>query len=131
MKISKKAYYGLRAMTRLAGETEPLSVHVLAEEEGLPEEFLEKIFQSLRKAGIVSSVKGATGGYSLALDSEDITAGHILTVLDGALVPFPCTDGSQGGCPIQASCATQNVWQKLSLALQDTLDGISLRDLVK
>ncbi|MEI8104149.1 MAG: Rrf2 family transcriptional regulator [Candidatus Moraniibacteriota bacterium] len=131
MKISKKAYYGLRAMTRLAGETEPLSIHTLSEEEGLPEEFLEKIFQDLRKAGIVSATKGATGGYALALAPEEITAGHILTTLDGALVPFPCVGNSTAGCPMSRRCATQNVWQKLSLAIEDTLDGITLQDLIK
>ena len=130
MKISRKAYYGLRAMTRLAKERETISIHALAEEENLPEEFLEKILQKLRSAGLVEATKGVNGGYALALRPEDITAGHILSVLDGPLVPFPCTDG-QGKCPEQRHCATSTVWKKLDQALSDTLDGITLKDLIK
>ena len=130
MKISKRAYYGLRAMTRLARETESLSIRVLAEEEGLPEEFLEKILQKLRHAGIVEAKKGVTGGYALALDPSDITAGHILGVLDGPLIPFPCAANGDA-CSQSKHCATSTVWKKLDQALTDTLDGITLRDLGK
>lgn len=131
MKISKQAYYGLRAMTRLAKENAPVSIHTLSHEEGLPERFLEKILQKLRRAGIVEAIKGVHGGYQLAIKPELVTAGHILSVLDGSLVPFPCTDGVQDPCPLEQHCATQNVWQKLSLAISDTLDGITLKELAR
>ncbi len=130
MKISKKAYYGLRAMTRLAKEKEMLSIHALAEEENLPEEFLEKILQKLRSAGLVEATKGVNGGYALALRPEEITAGHILGLLDGPLVPFPCANG-KSKCPEQRHCATSTVWTRLDRALSDTLDGITLKDLIK
>lgn len=131
MKISKQAYYGLRAMTRVARENRPISIHTLAHEEGLPEQFLEKILQKLRRAGLVEAVRGTEGGYRLALAPDLVTAGHILSILDGALVPFPCTDGTYGTCPLEQHCATQNVWQKLSLAIGDTLDSITLKDLIR
>lgn len=130
MKISKKAYYGLRAMVYLAQNDGVHSIHTLAQEEGLPEEYLEKIAQKLRKAGLVEATKGQSGGYQLALRPNLITANHILQTLDGSLVPFPCSSGSDG-CSQKSSCATSNVWRKLSLALEDTLDSITLADLIR
>lgn len=132
MKISKKAYYGLRAMVYLAQNTGLASIHTMAEEESLPEEYLEKIVQKLRKSGLVEATKGQSGGYKLALEPKFITANHILNVLDGSLVPFPCSSGIEGeSCASESSCATSNVWKKLSLALEDTLDSITLADLIR
>lgn len=132
MKISKKAYYGLKAMVFLAKNKEVTSIRTLAKEETLPEEYLEKIIQQLRKSGLVESTKGQSGGYKLALSPKLISANHILQVLDGALVPFPCSSGVQGdACSQESSCATSDVWKKLSLALEDTLDSITLADLIR
>lgn len=130
MKISKKAYYGLRAMVSLAQSGQARSIHSLAEEEGLPEDYLEKIVQGLRKAGLVEATKGQKGGYTLALKPDLITAGHILSTLDGPLVPFPCSSGG-GACSQESSCATSNVWKRLNMALEDTLDSITLAELIK
>ena len=65
MKVSKKAYYGLRAIVGIAHFGE-ISAHALAREENLPEEYLQKILQQLNKAGVICSEKGASGGYALA-----------------------------------------------------------------
>ena len=62
MKISRKAYYGLRAVVVLAQERRQMSIHALAEAEGLPEDYLEKILQDLRRAGLVEATKGQGGG---------------------------------------------------------------------
>lgn len=132
MKISKKAYYGLRAMVYLAQNSKVSSIHTMATEESLPEEYLEKIVQKLRTAGLVEATKGQGGGYALALAPKLITTNHILKVLDGSLVPFPCSSGVKGDfCSAESSCATSNVWKKLSLALEDTLDSITLADLIR
>lgn len=132
MKISKKAYYGLRAMVYFASNEGITSIHTMATAEDLPEEYLEKIVQKLRIAGLVEATKGHGGGYKLALEPRLITTNHILTVLDGSLVPFPCSSGIVGeSCAQESSCATSNVWKKLSLALEDTLDSITLADLIR
>jgi Rrf2 family cysteine metabolism transcriptional repressor len=132
MKISKKAYYGLRAMVFLAQNEGVCSIHTLAQEEDLPEDYLEKILQTLRKAGLVEATKGQNGGYRLALEPELITTNHILKTLDGSLVPFPCSSvEGQGLCSQESTCATSNVWKKLNTALEDTLDSITLADLIR
>lgn len=119
-------------MVYLASHKGIVSIHTMATEESLPEEYLEKIVQKLRSAGLVEATKGQGGGYALALPPKLITANHILKVLDGSLVPFPCSSGIEGeSCSEESTCATSNVWKKLSLALEDTLDSITLADLIR
>ena len=132
MKISKKAYYGLRAMVHLAKDGETCSIHTMARKEALPEDYLEKIVQELRKAGLVKAIKGLNGGYALASNPQHITANHILKTLDGSLVPFPCSPSmSPTTCSLEETCATSDVWRKLSDSLEKTLNSITLADLIR
>jgi Rrf2 family protein len=75
MRISKKAYYGLRAAAALARNGGELSVHELAHTEDMPEDYLHKILQSLRKASLVTAAKGQGGGYALARDTRTFPFG--------------------------------------------------------
>ncbi len=126
MKVSKKAYYGLRATIALAQSGKALSIRALAESEHLPEDYLEKILQILRKAGLVEATKGVTGGYALARSARDTSAWDILRVLDGPIEMF--TPPVKGTLPcLQVShCQTNQVWRTLEEKIEETLSGISL-----
>lgn len=130
MKISKKAYYGLRAVVTLAQAGTALSIHTIAESEKLPEDYLEKILQILRRAGIVEATKGTSGGYALARPAEEITVWDILRELDGPIRTF--TAPLQGALPcFQVShCQTNEVWRTLENKVEETLSDISLTSLV-
>ncbi len=130
MKISKKAYYGLRALVGIAHSGE-ISAHALAVEENLPEEYLQKILQQLKKADIIVSEKGAHGGYSLRKNVRDISVWDILSVLDGEIIPFtPPKMSAKSPYPTLTHCQTNQVWRKLSEAIEDTLSHISIADLI-
>ena len=85
MKISTKGRYGLRALVDLAGHDngEPIALASIAQRQKLSLNYLEQVFGTLRKAGIVVSVKGAGGGYKLARDAESITVKEVLEALEG------------------------------------------------
>lgn len=126
MKVSKKAYYGLRATVALAQSKRALSIHALAQSEHLPEDYLEKILQALRRAGIVTATKGVTGGYALAHSAKETSAWDILHVLDGPIETF--TPPIKGSLPCQqvSHCQTNQVWRTLEQKIEETLSGISL-----
>lgn len=130
MKISKKAYYGLRAALALAQTTEPLSIHDLAETEHLPQDYLEKILQSLRRAGLVEAKKGATGGYSLARGSALINVWEILSVLDGPIKTFVPPIKGTLPCFQPSHCQTNEVWRKLEAEIESSLSTITLQSLI-
>lgn len=130
MKISKKTYYGLRAVLALAQAEKPLSIHALAETEHLPQDYLEKILQSLRRAGLVEAKKGTAGGYSLVRPSKDISVWEILQELDGPLKTFvPPIKGSLP-CLQPSHCQTNEVWRALETEIETSLSKISLASLI-
>ncbi len=130
MKISKKSYYGLRAVLALAHAGKPLSIHALAETEHLPEGYLEKILQSLRKGGVVEAKKGTTGGYSLARDKEQINVWEILRILDGPMKPFMPPIKGELPCFQPGHCQTNEVWRRLEHEIETSLTQVTLGSLI-
>lgn len=132
MKLSKKAYYGMRAAIRLATAPSPISAHDLALSEHLPADFLEKILQKLKKAGVVISKKGVEGGYSLARPACEITAWDVLSVLDTPLHRMsPATPRGILPCSIPSHCQTNEIWRTLEEKIKHTLSNITLDSLVR
>ena len=130
MIVSKKAYYGLRAALALAQSNEPLSIHDLAQNEHLPQDYLEKILQGLRKAGIVEAKKGTTGGYFLARKAEDTNVWEILKVLDGPIKTFMPPIKGELPCFIPSHCQTNEIWRTLEMEIEQTLSKITLAHLI-
>ena len=101
MKLSTKGRYGLRALIDLAqysGEA-PVSITSISARQDISERYLEQLMAMLKKAGLVSSVRGAGGGYILAKDMREISVGDILRALEGSLEPVECPGlEPDGGC---------------------------------
>lgn len=131
MRVSKKAYYGLRATVSLASSGRAVSAHDLAKAEHIPEDFLEKILQKLRQVGIVESKKGVDGGYALARPAETISAWDILEALDGPIKSFAPPLKNTLPCSIVSHCQTNEVWRTLEKKIEKTLSGMTLNNLVK
>jgi Rrf2 family cysteine metabolism transcriptional repressor len=126
MKISKKTYYGLRAVLTMAQAKEPLSIHTIAETEHLPEDYLEKILQALRRGGIVEAKKGTMGGYVLARPIETISTWDILKILDGPIQMFVPPVQGELPCLQVSHCQTNQVWRILEEKIEQTLSDITL-----
>ena len=86
MKLSTRGRYGLKAMVdlALAYGGGPVSTASLAAQQGVSEAYLEQLISALRKAGLVTSSRGAQGGYALSSPPEEINVGEILRVLEGS-----------------------------------------------
>lgn len=133
MKVSTKGRYGLRAIVDLAAhESEgQVSLKSVAERQGLSENYLEQLFSSLKKSGLVKSVRGAQGGYLLAKATYKITVGDVLRSLEGTLCPVDCIDPDvPTSCERSDKCVTADVWVKLRDKINEVVDSITLADLV-
>jgi len=126
MKVSKKAYYGLRATIALAQAGRPLSIHSLAESEHLPEDYLEKILQTLRRGTIVKATKGVSGGYALTRSAKETSAWDVLRVLDGPIEMFMPPANGTLPCLQVSHCQTNQVWRTLEEKIEKTLSDITL-----
>lgn len=131
MQISTKGRYGLRAMVDMSLHiTEgPVALRVIAERQGISESYLEQVFTSLRKTGLVRASRGSQGGYELARPASEITVGEILRALEGSIVPVHCVGDSQ--CEREKYCITRSFWEELRDHLNEFLDGTSLQDLTE
>jgi len=135
--ISTKGEYGVRIMVDLArhyGER-PRSLTDISQAEMLPLAYLEQLVKLLREANppLVTSTRGAHGGYRLNRDPEDISMGEIVRVLEGPIAPMICaTEGEMTQiCGFLDSCKTKYLWAKLRDVVAQTLDSMTLADLVK
>lgn len=131
MKVSKKSYYGLRAVLTLAQAKEPLSIHTIAETEHLPEDYLEKILQILRRGGIVEAKKGTSGGYALAKPIEKLSTWDVLRVLDGPIKMFMPPVKGELPCLQVSHCQTNQVWRVLEEKIEQTLSAITLQSILE
>lgn len=134
MKMSTKARYGLRALVDLAKNSEegPVSISSISERQSISENYLEQLLAKLRKAEIVKSVRGSQGGYVLARDAESISVGEVLRTLEGDLSPVECPlINDELDCHDEDKCVTKYVWKKVSDSINETVDKISIGELIR
>lgn len=132
MKVSTKGRYGLMAMHQLAQDygQGPISLKSVAEKQGLSENYLEQLFASLKKDGLLTSVRGAYGGYSLSRPPNDITVGQVLRALEGQMAPSECLEGNDHCCTKADDCATKWVLVKIKDSIDQVIDSITLNDMI-
>ncbi|MGI6778403.1 MAG: RrF2 family transcriptional regulator [Acetivibrionales bacterium] len=132
MKISTKGRYGLRALFDLAISSggEHISLNSIAQRQDVSESYLEHVFSTLRKAGIIKSVKGAQGGYMLSYSPSNITVGDILRVLEGSLNIVEVNPDEKTSSQSIEYCVAGSVWEKINDSIASVVDSITLEDLV-
>ena len=135
MHISAKVDYAMRALLEIAaaGESDPQALfkgESLAESQHIPPRFLEAIMRQLRQAGIVSSKRGAEGGYRLARPASEVTVASVVRALDG---PLAEVRGDRPEAAVYEGPAEklQDVWVATRAALRGVLDHVTLADIAQ
>src|SRR5688500_18279110 len=137
MLFSTKAEYGVRLMVELGRRTDgqspelvtPVSLTAVAEAENLPLSYLEHLVAKLRQAGLVTSVRGAHGGYRLARDASEIAMLDVVQALEGPIAPMECFHTERAGrvlCSHEADpdpCATKLLWTRVHGGVTKALAG--------
>lgn len=139
MLFSTKAEYGVRLMVELGRQpgSAPVSLSAVAESERLPLSYLEHLVAKLRNAGLVTSTRGARGGYSLAKPAGEITLDKVVEALEGQLVPMECFHEHPEGkvlCSHESddrACATKLLWTRVQGGVTRALAGTTLAELVE
>lgn len=130
--LTKKAKYGLKAMTHLAGVPPGATALVadIAAANQIPKKFLDAILGDLRNAGFVHSKKGKGGGYMLARAPSEISVGDLVRALDGPLAPIQCASKRLyrrcDDCVDETHCAVRLVMLEARDAIAQVLDNTSL-----
>jgi Rrf2 family protein len=131
MKVSTRARYALRAMMDLAmhNDAGPVLVKNIAGRQRISGHYLEQILISLKVAGLVSSVRGAGGGFSLSRHPSQIRLSEIMQVVEGTMAPVGCVDVPEK-YPRSSFCAARDVWVEVKKAVDGVLESFTLQDIV-
>jgi len=126
MKLSTRARYGMRVMLTLAVHYDrgPMYLKDIAEAEEISEKYLSLLVIPLRQAGLIHSIRGAYGGYSLAKDPSQINLGEIVEVLEGDSI-VDCLK-NPSACPRVAGCKSRDIWAYLGEKISEALRSITL-----
>ena len=134
MKVSTRGEYGMRAMVELSRQygKGPVSLTAIAQSATVPPAYLEQLIGPLRRADLVTSTRGAHGGYELTRDPAEIRIGEIYRVLEGPVAPMDCVSEiePEEQCPLIDGCATRVVWLKVRDSIVEALDSTTLADLL-
>ena len=113
--LSQKARYALRALFLLAGRTlgEPVLIAEIAVKARVPRKFLEQILLDLKRRGILTSMRGKHGGYTLGRPADQISFAEVIRAIDGPLALAPCASVTAyrrcGDCVDEETCAIRKV----------------------
>lgn len=130
MKLTTKGRYAVTAMLDLALRYDKGAVTLaeIAKRQGISLSYLEQLFAKLRRSGLVDSVRGPGGGYTLAMEPNKISVAEIVVAINENIDATRC--GGEKNCHEDETCLTHQLWEDLSTRIHDFLKGITLGDLV-
>ncbi|MBI2955032.1 MAG: Rrf2 family transcriptional regulator [Chloroflexi bacterium] len=132
MKISMKGDYGLRAIIHLGLNygSGPVQSSDIAARQSIPEPYLDQLLTTLRRAGLIRSVRGPQGGHYLARPPESITVGEVITALEGSVAPIDCVQ-EKGCCSRAGACVQRDIWMEIDAMTKKVLDSTTIAALLE
>lgn len=132
MKLTTKGRYAVTAMIDLSlnDNQGPVSLLEISDRQNISLSYLEQLFSKLRKEGLVNSMRGPGGGYSLSRAPREIAISSIILAVDENLDVTSCGSAAVGCSEDKKRCLTHNLWRDLSNRIQSFLDDISLQDMM-
>jgi len=129
MKISTRGRYALRMLLDLAEHKNEgfVALKDIAARQGISKKYLEQIVTLLNNSDMLRTNRGYQGGYMLAREPDQYTAGQILRITEGKLCPVACMEDETNQCERHRSCKTLPVWQGLENVVNAYIDGITLQ----
>ena len=130
MKLSSKGRYGLLALYDLAARfgDGPVPLKAIALRNDIPEMYLEQLFISLRRKGLIQSIRGAQGGYELAKPPKEVVVGDALRALEGSTSLIQCVEDD--ACGQACDCPSRFVWKRIQEGIDSAVNSITLQDML-
>ncbi len=129
LRLSKLTDYAVVVLVRLSRGEPCQTAPGIAAATGVPEPTVAKVLKALAGAGLVSSQRGARGGYRLAMPLQAIPVSDVITAIDGPIALTSCVEGSGSGCEAEHLCPMRGRWDPVNEAVRDALSAITLADM--
>jgi Rrf2 family protein len=124
--------YSVRAMIDLAlhyGQG-PQQSRDIAARQRIPEAYLDQLLTTLRKAGLIRSMRGPQGGHTLARRPSEIFLGEVVEAVEGPFVPIGCMDDAEN-CELGPTCAQREVWREVRHAVRQILQRTTIDEMAR
>lgn len=133
MRVSTRSDYGLRALIELASHYGggPLQSSEIALRRHIPEQYLDQLLTTLRKAGFIRSVRGPAGGHELIRDPHDLKVREVIESLEGSLSPVSWLDEPPEHTDHPHQCGQREIWERIRDATTEILSSYSISDLLE
>lgn len=131
IRLSKLTDYAIVVMSEMARRLDTVhTVSQLADRTGVPAPTVAKLMKTLTPAGLMTSHRGAAGGYALSRPAESISIADIVTALDGPIALTACVEGAGEECGVERLCPMRGNWEKINRAIRGALEQVSLADMM-
>lgn len=128
LRISKLTDYAILAMVELTRDGEMLSAHALSERVGVELPTASKVLKMLAGYGLLDSYRGANGGYRAGRPASDISVAEVIAAIEGPVAMTECSEEA-GLCSQEDNCELRGNWQRISLAVNQALEQVSLAEM--
>ena len=128
LRISKMTDYAILVMVELAKDGGILSAQRLSERIHVEAPTVSKVLKMLARAGLVVSIRGASGGYRVAKQAEAINVAEIIAAIEGPIAMTECSV-EKGLCSVEHSCSMRSNWRRISMAVSSALQKVSLSEM--
>ncbi|GIW18197.1 MAG: Rrf2 family transcriptional regulator [Tepidiforma sp.] len=133
MRVSTRGDYGLRALIELAANYGggPLQSSEIALRRHIPEQYLDQLLSTLRKAGFIRSVRGPSGGHELVRPPDQVSVKDVIEALEGSLSPVAWLDEPPEMTDHPHQCGQREIWERIRKATEEILASYTLADLLE
>ena len=128
MRISARGEYAIKAVLDLALHHDRglIPIQEVAARQGIPQRYLEQVLLALRRAGVLASKRGSSGGYHLTKPPEEITVGAVLRAVEGRAAPFEVTGHGRGHT---GAHDLVELWEEIAEAVSKVVDRLTFGEL--
>ncbi len=130
-RLNRLTDYAVVVLSQMTpGDRGLASAQQLSDCSGVPLPTVAKLMNRLTRHGIVTSFRGATGGYCLSRAAEEISVAAIIEAVEGPIALTACAEGSPDPCDVQSLCPMAGNWNEVNRAIRRALDDVSLSDML-
>ena len=130
LRLNRLTDYAVVVMTQMAQRPDRVTTAPqIAQDIGPPLPTVAKLLNALARDGLITSHRGAAGGYTLSGEAANITVAAIIQTLEGPISLTACVDGSDDHCDVESLCPMRGNWNKVNQAIREALEQVTLADM--
>ena len=130
-KLNRLTDYAVVVMSQMSCNPKELwTAPRIAQDTGVPLPTVAKLLNALAHGNLISSHRGAAGGYTLDRSAEDISVAEIIQALEGPIALTACVDGASGSCEVESLCPMRGNWDRVNKAIHGALSKVTLAEMM-